>query len=187
MATTYLSTCIALTYLMKSLSENNLQLTLWRLNNNNLNSKQSGSRPVDSCVHRLITITRDIYKTFDTNPRLEMRGVFLDLSKALDKVWLKGLLYKLRRMGVCENYFRCSSGSSTRVVITLSLHILIIYQKTSMILWSSWWFQALLSHHYLLMRTYPEYCSGHTNWKFCLILMLQNRLKRSFSRERKSF
>ena len=75
------------------------------LNNNNLlNSNQSGFRPGDSCVNQLISITHDIYKAFDANPSLEVRGVFLDLSKAFDKVWHYGLLYKLRRMGICGEY-----------------------------------------------------------------------------------
>ena len=68
------------------------------LNNNNLlNSNQSGFRS-DSCVNQLITITHDIYKAFDVNPPLEVRGVFLDLSKAFDKVWHDGALYKLSRI-----------------------------------------------------------------------------------------
>ena len=36
------------------------------------------------------------YKSFDANPSLETRGVFLDISKAFDKVWSFGLLYKLK-------------------------------------------------------------------------------------------
>ena len=31
---------------------------------------------------------------------LEVRGVFLDMSKAFDKVWHDGLLFKLRHMGI---------------------------------------------------------------------------------------
>ena len=72
---------------------------LVHLNNNNLlNSNQSGFRPGDSFEHQLISITHDTYKAFDANPSLEMRGVFLDLSKAFDKVWHDGLFYKLRHM-----------------------------------------------------------------------------------------
>ena len=39
-------------------------------------------------------------------PWLEVTEVFLDLSKAFDKVWHDGLLYKLRRMGICGEYLR---------------------------------------------------------------------------------
>ena len=55
--------------------------------NNLLNSNQSGFRPGDSCVHQLLSITHEIYKAFDANPSLDVRGVFLDLSKNLHRVW----------------------------------------------------------------------------------------------------
>ena len=56
-------------------------------NNNLLNGKQSGFRPGDSWIHQLQSITHEIYKAFDENPSLEVRGVFPDLSKAFGEVW----------------------------------------------------------------------------------------------------
>ena len=70
---------------------------------NNLNSCQSGFRPNDSCINQLISITHNIYRAFDANSSLEVRGVFLDLSKAFDKVWHEGLLYKLKNNGINGN------------------------------------------------------------------------------------
>ena len=57
-------------------------LALEGLNNND----QSEFRLDDSCVHQLFSITHDIYKALDANPSFEVIGVFLDLSKAIDKV-----------------------------------------------------------------------------------------------------
>ena len=53
------------------------------IQSNLLNSCQSGFRPNDSCI---ISITHNHYRAFDANPSLEVRGVFLDSSKAFDKV-----------------------------------------------------------------------------------------------------
>ena len=53
--------------------------------NNLLNGNQSGFRSGDSCVHQLLLITHKLYKAFDANSSLEVRAVFLDLSKAFDK------------------------------------------------------------------------------------------------------
>ena len=64
-----------------------------------LNSNQSGFCPSDTCVNQLLVITHEIFEAFDCNPPLEVRSVFLDISKAFDKVWHEGLLYKLKSNG----------------------------------------------------------------------------------------
>ena len=53
-----------------------------------------------------MSIVHDIYNAFDANPSLEVRGVFLDISKAFDKVWHKGLLYKVKCMGTDGTFLK---------------------------------------------------------------------------------
>ena len=65
-----------------------------------LNPNQSGFRPGDSTITQLISITRTIFKAFDCNPPLDVRSVYLDISKAFDRVWHDGLVYKLKRCDV---------------------------------------------------------------------------------------
>ena len=71
------------------------------LDNNLISSNQSGFKPGDSCMNQLITITHNIFKGFHDG--LEKTGVFLDISKAFDKVWHEGLIYKLRCNVICGN------------------------------------------------------------------------------------
>ena len=85
------------------------------LNANNLLSKnQSGFRPGDSTICQLLSITSSIYEAFENYE--ETRAVSLDISKAFDKVWHEGLIYKLKCNGISgklltffENYLsqRC--------------------------------------------------------------------------------
>ena len=49
-----------------------------------LNWNQSAFQLDDSCMHKLLSITQEIYKLLDANPLLEVRGVFLDISKVFD-------------------------------------------------------------------------------------------------------
>ena len=52
--------------------------------NNLISPNQSGFKPSDSCINQLLSITHEIYKSFDNG--LEVQGIFLDISKAFDKV-----------------------------------------------------------------------------------------------------
>ena len=61
---------------------------------------QSGFREGDSCISQLLSITHDIFQAFDANPPLDTRAVFLDISKAFDRVWHEGLILKLKSYGI---------------------------------------------------------------------------------------
>ena len=54
--------------------------------------------PGDSTVNQVTSIYNNICKALDDG--LEFRIVFFDISKAFDKVWHRGLLFKLRRAGI---------------------------------------------------------------------------------------
>ena len=71
------------------------------IENDLLSQNQSGFKPRDSCINQLISIILEIYQSFDNG--LEVRGVFLDISKAFDKVWHEDLIYKLKQNGVKGN------------------------------------------------------------------------------------
>ena len=78
------------------------------LNENNLIfSNQPGFKPGDSCINQLLSITHEIYKSFDDG--FEVRGVFLDISKAFDKVWHKGIIFKLQQNGISGKLLRVLS------------------------------------------------------------------------------
>ena len=62
------------------------------LDNKLITTNQSGFKPGDSCINQLLSITHEIYKSFDDE--LEVRSVSLDISKAFDKDWHEGAITK---------------------------------------------------------------------------------------------
>ena len=72
---------------------------------NNLPSpNQSVFRSDDSCINQLLSINHEILHTFDKG--LEVRGIFLNISKVFDKVQHDGLIFKLRQNGDIINILR---------------------------------------------------------------------------------
>ena len=68
------------------------------VSHNLITNVQSGFTPGDSAAYQLV----DLYNTFAgaIDDGKEVRVVFCDISKAFDRVWHRGLLFKLRRMGL---------------------------------------------------------------------------------------
>ena len=65
---------------------------------------QSGFKPLHSSINWILSITLEIYKSFDDGN--EVRGAFLDISKAFDKVWHDGLIFKLQENGISGNLLK---------------------------------------------------------------------------------
>lgn len=89
------------------------------LENRIISSNQSGFTSGDSAINQLLYITNEFGKALDVGK--EVRVVFCDVSKAFDRVWHKGLLTKLKSIGIqvlllswIETY---SLGRKQRVVI----------------------------------------------------------------------
>ena len=76
------------------------------IENDLVSENQSGFKPSDSCVNHLLSITYEICKSFDD--KWEVRGVFLDISKAFDKVWHQGVILKLKQ--------NCISGNLLKII-----------------------------------------------------------------------
>ena len=66
-----------------------------------ISQNQTVFKSGDSSISQLLFITRDTYQSLDDS--LETRAVFLDISKAFDKVWHEGLLFKLKQNDVSGN------------------------------------------------------------------------------------
>ena len=74
------------------------------IENGSISQNQSIVKPGDSLINQLLSITQEIYKSFDDG--WEVRGVFLDISKAFDKVWHQGALFKLKQNRISGNLLK---------------------------------------------------------------------------------
>ena len=84
-----------------------------------LSEKNSGFKKNDGTINQLINLTNKIHQGLDDEHEIAM--IFLDLSKAYDRICHKRLLFKLRKIGIwgsllkwIESYL---SGRSQRVVL----------------------------------------------------------------------
>ena len=76
--------------------------------NDLISQHQSGFKTGDSCINQLLSITHEIYQSF--NKGFDARSVFLDISKAFNKVWHDGLIFKLKQNGISGNLLNLLSN-----------------------------------------------------------------------------
>ena len=112
-----------------------------------ISPKQSEFRPGQSCTNQFLSIAHEILSAFDGGHKV--RGVFLNKSKAFDKLRHEGLLFKLQQNwisrelitlikdflscrkqrvllnGQHSSWSRCQSGRSSRAY--LSGQLLVLY------------------------------------------------------------
>ena len=74
--------------------------------NSLITKKQSGFRPGDSTTNQLLYFVNEIHQAFENPKSLEVRAVFLDISKAFDKMWHDGLIFKLMQNGISGNLLK---------------------------------------------------------------------------------
>ena len=96
------------------------------LNANYLITKsQSGFRPGDSTTNQLLFLAEEIHQAFEEPKPLEVRAVFLDISKVFDKVWHDGLIFKLKQNDISGNFLQLFENyllnRNQRVVLNGSL------------------------------------------------------------------
>ena len=63
-----------------------------------MTSLQFGFVPGDSTVNQLVDIYNTFCKALDDGKKV--RAILCDVSKAFDRVWHKGSLYKLKHNGI---------------------------------------------------------------------------------------
>ena len=103
-------------------------------------------------MHNFILIVHDIYKAFDANHSLEIRGIFLDISKAFDRLRLKCLLYEVKCNGIDRNSFELVENVLSKRyqrVVLMAEHVYGLSRCTTRINSSSFIFSYL--HQFTLL------------------------------------
>jgi hypothetical protein len=94
-----------------------ISVTISFMNNKNRRGPNIEPWGGDSAINQLVNISNDFGRALDSGK--EIRVVFCDISKAFDRVWHKGLLFKLKQYGISGNllvwFERYLSGRSQRV------------------------------------------------------------------------
>ena len=86
---------------------------------------QLGFIPGDSYASQLLSITQDIHKSFDCNIPQDVRRIFLDISKAFNKVWneetfrLKTCRLEGKLIILLENYFKTENKGQFQMVLVV--------------------------------------------------------------------
>ena len=52
---------------------------------------RSGFKPGNCCINQLLSITHEIYESFDVE--LEIRSVFIDISNVFDNIWHDDIIF----------------------------------------------------------------------------------------------
>ena len=78
------------------------------IENNLISQHQSGFKPGDSCINQLLSISHKIYQSFDKG--FDVRCLFLDISKAFDKVWHDCIIFKMKQNGISGNLLNLLSN-----------------------------------------------------------------------------
>jgi len=109
---------ISLTSVICKLMEKMALERLWKEVGHRLNRLQFGFRGNYSTLDALLHLQRRIHQAFKSNKHLSV--VFLDISKAFDRTWHDGLLFKLANIGIVGNAWRwCKAFLSDRKIRTV--------------------------------------------------------------------
>jgi hypothetical protein len=94
------------------------------LNELNINQEyQFGFKSRHSTTHQLARISNDILINFNKDKHTAL--TLLDLEKAFDRVWIKGLLYKMHQAGLNINFIKLMSSylTSRRIKVKVNNEI----------------------------------------------------------------